>query len=432
MDKTEDAIGVAEQWLKENPSGEPFEIAVAAAGGLGIARYARQEYTAARFSIQIAHAAISRSDSIYGRCWVETVDAIREINQGDPAVAVHELEALESAARIHIRSPMASILSVLAVVRARGLLEAGRLHDAEELIADHLDRAAANGVPDTTWAGLEVAIASVVSGRSVFALDELRPIVKTYPKRIGLLFEAKLIRELAESGQAEAAIDRAGEWGWTVKGGWPESLLANASEMEQSAARMAGGALLLAAGHFHFAGELFQQEIRRAVETGRRLDQIELYLSCADACFRTDSRSAALKAFTRAILLTAKREIYRPYLKRQRLIAFIHDNSKPKELGLTNLDERETLAQIFTRLGLRRGLADNESKTSEGLVAPPTPREVELLHYLEAGLDNSQIAERLSVSIRTIKWHLSNLYFKLDVKNRSAAVARGRSLRLLP
>jgi LuxR family maltose regulon positive regulatory protein len=141
---------------------------------------------------------------------------------------------------------------------------------------------------------------------------------------------------------------------------------------------------------------------------------------------------AALKAFRRAISLTAKREIYRPYLKRQGLIAFIRDNSKPKELGLTNLDERETLAQIFTLLGLRQDLADNESKTSDGLVAAPTPREVELLHYLEAGLDNSQIAERLSVSIRTIKWHLSNLYFKLDVKNRSAAVARGRSLRLLP
>jgi LuxR family maltose regulon positive regulatory protein len=271
-----------------------------------------------------------------------------------------------------------------------------------------------------------------VSGRSVFALDELRPIVKTYPKRIGLLFEAKLIRELAESGQAEAALDRAEEWGWTAKGGWPESLLTNASEMEQSAARMAGGALLLAAGHFNSAGELFQQEIRRAAETGRRLDQIELYLSCADACFRTDSRSAALRAFTRAISLTARREIYRPYLKRQRLIAFIRDNSKPKELGLTSLDERETLAEILTLLGLRQSPVDNESTTSEGLLAPPTPREVELLHYLEAGLDNSQIAERLSVSIRTIKWHLSNLYFKLDVKNRSTAVARGRALRLLP
>jgi LuxR family maltose regulon positive regulatory protein len=35
------------------------------------------------------------------------------------------------------------------------------------------------------------------------------------------------------------------------------------------------------------------------------------------------------------------------------------------------------------------------------------------------------------VSVRTIKWHLSNLYAKLGVKNRSSAVAKGRALRLL-
>jgi LuxR family maltose regulon positive regulatory protein len=431
LDMADSAIKVAEQWLEQNPNGEPFEIGVAAAGGLGIARFPKQEYTTARFSIQIAQAAISRSDSIYGRCWVAAVDAIREIIQGDPAAAVRELAALESAARIQI-GLTSGILSVLAVIRARGLLEAGAFAEAEGLIAEHLDRAAANGVPDTTWAGLEVAIASVVSGRSVFTLDELRAIVKTYPKRIGVLFEQKLIRELAESGQADAAIDRAEEWGWTVKRGWPESLLTNASAMEHSAATMAGGALLLASGHFNAAHELFQQEIRRAVETGRRLDQIELYLSSVDACFRIDSRATALRGFTRAVMLTAKREIYRPYLKRQKLMAFIHDNSKPKELGLTNMDELATLAHIFELSGLQKGSADNASNKGEGVVAPPTPREIELLHYLEAGLDNSQIAERLSVSIRTIKWHLSNLYSKLDVKNRSAAVAKGRALRLLP
>jgi LuxR family maltose regulon positive regulatory protein len=431
LDATDSAIKVAEQWLEQNPDGEPFEIGVAAAGGLGIARFSKQEYTTARFSIQIAQAAISRSDSIYGRCWVAAVDAIREIIQGDPAAAVREMAALDGAARMQI-GPNSSILSVLAIVRARGLLEAGEFAEAEGLLAEHLDRAAANGVPDTTWAGLEVAIASVVSGRAVFTLDELRSIVKTYPKRIGVLFELKLIRELAESGQADTAIDRAEEWGWSVKRGWPESLLTNASEMEQSAARMTGGALLLACGHFSAAHELFQQEIRRAVETGRRLDQVELFLSSVDACFRIDARTTALRAFTRAIMLTTKREIYRPYLKRQKLMAFIHENSKPKELGLTNMDELGTLAHILGLSGLQKGALGSTSKNGEGVVAPPTPREIELLHYLEAGLDNSQIAERLSVSIRTIKWHLSNLYFKLDVKNRSAAVAKGRALRLLP
>ncbi len=428
LDAPESAIAISEVWLRDNPNAEPFEFGVAAAGGLGIARFSRHEYNAARHSLRLAQAAISHSNSIYGRCWIESIEAIREICQGDPALAERELSRLEHAERGKI-TPTASILSVVAIVRARALLEMGQLGKAEEIVAEHLLRATANGVPDSTWAGLEVALASAIGGRSIFALDDLRAIVKAYPKRIGVLFELKLIQELAEAGSIDAAMDRAEELGWSAKGGWPADLLANASKMELSAARMTSGALLMAGGHFTMAQELFQKEIRCAQEDGRRRDQIELNLAAADAHFRTDARTAALRAFTRAIVLTTKREIYRPYFKRSRLVAHLRESMRPKELGLTNMDELGTLTHVFSMLDLLAG--NPQSRIPEGVMAPPTPREIELLHCVEAGLDNSQIAERLSVSVRTIKWHLSNLYFKLDVKNRSAAVAKGRALRLL-
>jgi len=52
-----------------------------------------------------------------------------------------------------------------------------------------------------------------------------------------------------------------------------------------------------------------------------------------------------------------------------------------------------------------------------------TAREQELLASLSRGLTNQQIAGDLTISLNTVKFHLKNLYGKLDVKNRAQAVA---------
>ena len=52
-----------------------------------------------------------------------------------------------------------------------------------------------------------------------------------------------------------------------------------------------------------------------------------------------------------------------------------------------------------------------------------TVRERELLAALAAGWTNMQIAARIGISRNTVKYHLKNLYDKLDVNNRAMAVA---------
>jgi DNA-binding NarL/FixJ family response regulator len=52
-----------------------------------------------------------------------------------------------------------------------------------------------------------------------------------------------------------------------------------------------------------------------------------------------------------------------------------------------------------------------------------TPRERELLGLLGRGGTNSEIARDLGLSPNTVKFHLRNLYDKLDVRNRAQAVA---------
>ena len=51
-----------------------------------------------------------------------------------------------------------------------------------------------------------------------------------------------------------------------------------------------------------------------------------------------------------------------------------------------------------------------------------TPREREVLALLVRGYSNQEISEQLSISVATVKYHLTNLYSKLGAKNRVEAV----------
>jgi LuxR family maltose regulon positive regulatory protein len=66
-----------------------------------------------------------------------------------------------------------------------------------------------------------------------------------------------------------------------------------------------------------------------------------------------------------------------------------------------------------------------------GLVEPLSKREQEVLLLVANGLTNQQIANRLVISIRTVKKHIENIHGKLGVQNRTQAVARSRELGLL-
>ncbi len=53
-----------------------------------------------------------------------------------------------------------------------------------------------------------------------------------------------------------------------------------------------------------------------------------------------------------------------------------------------------------------------------------TPRQNDLLHLLAAGHTNSQIARRLGISEGTVRTRLENIYEKLNISSRTAAVTR--------
>jgi DNA-binding CsgD family transcriptional regulator len=58
-------------------------------------------------------------------------------------------------------------------------------------------------------------------------------------------------------------------------------------------------------------------------------------------------------------------------------------------------------------------------------------RELEVLQLMSEGLSNAEIAERLFVSLNTIKTHTSKIFEKLEVKRRTQAVEVGKRLGLI-
>ena len=67
-------------------------------------------------------------------------------------------------------------------------------------------------------------------------------------------------------------------------------------------------------------------------------------------------------------------------------------------------------------------------KLNKHLLAPLTDREFEVVRLLYAGKTNQQIAAELYIAMNTLKKHINNAYFKLDVGSRTTAVATLRAL----
>ena len=83
-----------------------------------------------------------------------------------------------------------------------------------------------------------------------------------------------------------------------------------------------------------------------------------------------------------------------------------------KPIVITSLGEFERDENALQRLGVSK-------------------RELEVLELMAQGLSNQEIAERLFVSLNTVKTHSSNLFIKLDVKRRTQAIQKGKDLKLI-
>ena len=89
------------------------------------------------------------------------------------------------------------------------------------------------------------------------------------------------------------------------------------------------------------------------------------------------------------------------------------------------LDHQPAWRQFFTEVA--RFVRDHRAAdTCEAQFLELTVREREVLDLIARGLDNAEIAQRLSVSAKTVRNHINNIFGKLGTPNRAQAIVRAR------
>jgi DNA-binding NarL/FixJ family response regulator len=82
---------------------------------------------------------------------------------------------------------------------------------------------------------------------------------------------------------------------------------------------------------------------------------------------------------------------------------------------------RETLSGHIVHRFAAPGVAKADVASSAGAELPLTARELEILQLVASGATNGEVARLLWVTEQTVKFHLRNIYRKLDVANRTQA-----------
>ena len=94
---------------------------------------------------------------------------------------------------------------------------------------------------------------------------------------------------------------------------------------------------------------------------------------------------------------------------------------------------KQGIAQNYVRRLLAAAVNKTEgtAPVQQGLIEPLSERELDALRLLGSDLDGPDIARELVVSLNTVRSHTKNIYAKLGVSNRRAAVRRAQELQLM-
>jgi len=183
--------------------------------------------------------------------------------------------------------------------------------------------------------------------------------------------------------------------------------------------RLAYLAWLLAAGRWEAAESQLAARARQLEESEQFGRLIYVLLMQAQAAAGQGQRADALGYLEAAVKRAAPDGYRRPFL------------DAPVEVQMLLPYVRTTAPAFVDDLLGRSDLDVTPSDARETLIEPLSDRELEVLGLIAAGLSNREIAERLFITVGTVKRHAHNLYGKLQVGNRTEAVARARELTII-
>jgi len=173
--------------------------------------------------------------------------------------------------------------------------------------------------------------------------------------------------------------------------------------------------------------ESLSAAIGRSRQLGLAHRLVELLLLRCLAHKHDDNWSGSRADLSEALTIAAPRQYLRVFLDEGDELAAVLERLDPERLRGS---EAAPLARRLQQTLVKHPAHDGRPSAPVG-PEELTRREVSILKRLESGLSNREIAEAIFVSEGTLKWHLHNVYSKLNVRNRAGAMVRARALGIL-
>jgi LuxR family maltose regulon positive regulatory protein len=171
---------------------------------------------------------------------------------------------------------------------------------------------------------------------------------------------------------------------------------------------------------------LLERLLRAADDGGRTGSVVEILVLLAIAHQASGDRPAALARLARALGLAEPEGYVRVFLDEGTPMAALLDAAA--ERGLAPGYVRRLLAASAKT---RDRKTDDRTSAGQTLIEPLSERELDVLRLLGTELGGPDIARELVVSLNTVRTHTKNIYAKLGVNSRRAAVRRAEELDLL-
>jgi len=150
----------------------------------------------------------------------------------------------------------------------------------------------------------------------------------------------------------------------------------------------------------------------------------------ARALFEQYKINQALQVMKEAIRLAAPEQFFRPFLEGSVCIPLLSLALQTESLT----SESQAFIRNLIRLSNYTG-SDSQISQAEidalSASASISPREQEVLRLISVGCSNREIARKLSISESTVKTHVGNIYYKLNVNSRVQAITYAKELKLV-
>ncbi len=382
-----------------------------------------------------------RDGSLFGQAYQEAVYSTTLSAEGRVTDAAR---GLASALRRTEEEASGSVTagSVLAVYLADAYYEQNRIADAQTLLNDYGQLAEQQAIVDPLGAMfLTRARIAFLRGDRTEAeavLDRALYIGYQYNfERLLRYAKSERVRQATLSGDLDLAERRLREL--APPSDDDEELMFHAGETE--AHTITWARYMIHVGRAAEARAGLQAQIRLAKQQRRRRRELKLTLMLAMAQQAEGRVNCARRSLLEALELGAPREFVRAVLDEGPMLMQLLKDVRRSFEQLPRMAHQDTLRDYLDHLLAEAGetagevpealVQGGDDAVSLQLLESLTEKERNLLRYVSLGLSNKDLAERLSVSTNTVKWHLRNIFEKLQISNRVQAIAVARHLGLI-